>query len=484
MRSFFAALSVVFIAGSLNAVPVGVQARGKIKHVVIIVQENRTFDNIFGGDPKNGTKPNFKGCPASAVPFPGADASFDPRVAAKMQCGLYSAGNVQASHDVWECLYKWTPPFSADAWNNLTKQSSDGVNDGCAGDTSHSVSISCPNGKTKKLVWMGAVPYPFVYLSNELRHTYWDIASKYVLGDRFFAASSTASFPGHQYIVADQSVDAYHDIVADQPIGGDCLAVQQFVQVPALADDGYSCMKTTGPGGACYNHTTLADLLQSKQIPWTHYTTKQWNAQTHQFDRSNVFDGFINYSKWAQQTRSWPTSLENLQTDIQNGKLGGVTWVKPPCMPLSDHPGISTNDAANWVGSVVNWIGANKSLWNETAIFVLWDDWGGFYDHVVPPKTRPDRLGPGARIPFLLISPYGVNGTVVHTQADYASVLKFTEDLFGLGSLTDTDKNAADLTGFFDFSKQRPFVPVWVQAMFKPSMCQTGGNWTAEMIDR
>ena len=457
-----------FVSPLAMAEPVGVQARGKIKHVVIIVQENRTFDNIFGGDPGSSGKPNFDRCPARPVPFPGADATFGTGIPT-VQCTRYEntdpngqAFSTQAGHDVWQCLKSWA--FSSPGWTKVAQ-----------------TPMQCADRKL-----FDQTTQPFLYLANDLRRSYWDIAQKYVLGDHFFAVTSTSSFPGHQYIVADQSKDDYGDVIADQPTsnkdGGGCKDNPYAqVTVPALGNDGFIQMQARDIRGECYQYATLADRMEAGRVSWAHYTTLDWKDD--KFVPSDVFDGFINSEHWYKKVESWPTSLRDLRSDIQRGKLGNVTWVKPPCIPLSDHPGVSHDYSADWVGSVINWIGMNPDLWGETAIFVVWDDWGGFYDHVLPPPTRQsDGLGPGLRTPFLVISPYGVNGTVVHTPADYGSVLKFVEDLFELQPLTEVDAQASDLTGFFDFSKQRPFAQVWVKHKFTPGMCVCPAS--ADEIDR
>jgi phospholipase C len=376
-----------------------------------------------------------------------------------MQCGQFPSGSLNASHDVWQCLHDFDPPFSTGAWKNVAAKQS-----ACATHTFHF-------GTT-----------PFLYLANSLRTSYWDIAQKYVLGDNFFAVSSTSSFPGHQYIVADQSVDTYGDIVADQPgqtSKPGCFDVPTAsITVPALGADGYIQNITRGIGGECYHNATLADRMAEKPKPvtWTHYTSRMWDATNQRFVFSTVFNGFINSKTWYQKTPSWPSSLNNLENDVnRHGVLREVTWVKPPCIPLSDHPsGASTDDSMNWVPTVINWIGQKKALWEHTAIFVVWDDWGGFYDHVVPPITPNHQLSPGARIPFLLISPYGRNGSVIHAPADYASILKFIEDLYDLKPLTDNDKFAHDLAPFFDFTQTpQPFQPVFVKSPYTPDMCRT-----------
>ncbi|HXH38309.1 MAG TPA: alkaline phosphatase family protein [Thermoanaerobaculia bacterium] len=229
--------------------------------------------------------------------------------------------------------------------------------------------------------------------------------------------------------------------------------------MPALGADGYIEKITRGIGGECYHNPTLADRMaeKAKPVSWTHYTSRMWDATNRRFVFSTVFNGFINSKAWYQKTPSWPSSLYNLENDVnRHGVLREVTWVKPPCIPLSDHPsGASTDDSMNWVPTVINWIGRKKALWQHSVIFVVRDDWGGFYDHVVPPITPGHKLTPGARIAFLLISPYGRNGDVINAPADYASILKFIEDLYDLNPLTDNDKLAHDLGPFFDFTRPR-----------------------------
>jgi phospholipase C len=146
--------------------------------------------------------------------------------------------------------------------------------------------------------------------------------------------------------------------------------------------------------------------------------------------------------------------------DARRGALPTFAWVKPPCVPASDHPGTG-NGGPSWVEDVVNAIGSRPDEWDHTAIFVVWDDWGGFYDHVVPPSPRAwDGLGPGLRTPFLVISPYVKPGNVAHGISDYGSILRFVEQLFDVGSLGGIDAHSPDLRGFFDFSTSHPFAPV------------------------
>ncbi|MBV8748440.1 MAG: hypothetical protein JO103_01870, partial [Candidatus Eremiobacteraeota bacterium] len=333
----------------------------------------------------------------------------------------------------------------------------------------------------------------------------------------FFAPGSTDSYPGHQYIVAGRSSDADGDQVADQPLytaapghtyGGyadGCAdaapmalspapmtlsplpapsaspVLPPLIVVPALGPSAspWAIPTTRGFEGECYDWPTFADRLvvasfTHPSITWTHYATV--TSAPSAFGGEQPFNGFVNYARWWNA--QWPPAAQVLE-DARHEHIRTFSWVKPPCVHASDHPG--TGDGGpSWVQDVVNAIGSRKAQWDETAIFVIWDDWGGFYDHVTPPSPRAfDGLGPGLRTPFLIISPYVKPGTVATGVADYGSILRFTEQLFGIQSLHGIDDSSPDLTGFFDFSTTRPFVQVtasptttWQQACSATPMPQ------------
>ena len=126
----------------------------------------------------------------------------------------------------------------------------------------------------------------------------------------------------------------------------------------------------------------------------------------------------------------------------------------------SDHPGDNSDTGPSWVAQVVNAIGESKA-WNTTAIIIVWDDWGGWYDHVAPPGKR-SYGGLGFRVPAIVVSPYAKMGYVSHVEYDFGSIIKFVEENWDLPSLGTSDKNAAGfLDDFFDFTQQpRAFVPI------------------------
>ncbi len=115
---------------------------------------------------------------------------------------------------------------------------------------------------------------------------------------------------------------------------------------------------------------------------------------------------------------------------LSNGYLANVTWITPVCV-TSDHVNCGGNEGPSWVTSLVNAVGESQ-FWDTTAVFVMWDDWGGLYDHVPPPYEDYDGLG--FRVPLIVISPYAKKGYVSHVQYEHGSILKFAEDQFGLAA--------------------------------------------------
>jgi phospholipase C len=153
-------------------------------------------------------------------------------------------------------------------------------------------------------------------------------------------------------------------------------------------------------------------------------------------------------------------------TDIANGKLAAITWVTPSRVD-SDLPGLHSDKGPSWVTSIVNEIGESQ-FWSSTAIVIVWDEWGGWFDNAPPPQL--DFRGLGIRVPCLIISPYAKQvssggGYISHTQYEWASILKFIEGVYTLGpigpsSLGYTDSRANSLADSFDFTQQpRPFTP-------------------------
>jgi phospholipase C len=156
--------------------------------------------------------------------------------------------------------------------------------------------------------------------------------------------------------------------------------------------------------------------------------------------------------------------VDQFAIDAKNGTLPSVAWVTTPS-PVSEHPPASVCQGENWTVSLLQALG-NGPQWGSSAVFLTWDDFGGFYDHVAP--TQIDKMGLGFRVPFLLISPFAKPGNVDHTQAEFSSVLKFIEEDFDLPSLTDRDKNASDMLQNFDWNQKPIALPAMQQRKTTP----------------
>jgi phospholipase C len=284
------------------------------------------------------------------------------------------------------------------------------------------------------------------------------MAKQYVLGDHMFPTQNSGSFTAHQDLIRGgaeiNSTESLIDFPTSEPWG--CDSPPGTVTTLLTSDNQY--LKDEGPF-PCLTYNTLRDLLDAKNVSWKYYTP---NVQTH---GGNIWNGFDVISA-VRYGPEWTTNISSPETnifkDITNNALPAVSWVIPDGQN-SDHPaqspwGINTDTGPSWIASVVNAIGESR-YWDSTAVVVVWDDWGGWYDHVAPPQL--DYTGLGFRVPMLVVSPYAKAGYVSHTQYEFGSILKFVEDTFDLGRLGTTDKRATSISDVFDFNAApRKFKPI------------------------
>ncbi len=193
----------------------------------------------------------------------------------------------------------------------------------------------------------------------------------------------------------------------------------------------------------CFEHATLMDLLDQQQLSWLYYTptpNQIWTGPNS-----------IQHLRMGQDWANVIASPARVLKDILNGQLASVSWVIPNA-PASDHPHENNGSGPSWVASIVNAVGSS-SYWDSTAIFVTWDDWGGWYDHVAPPVINSYEYG--LRVPLIVISPYAIPGYVSHVTHDFSSILKFVETVFNLPTIGFGDQYSDDLTDCFDFGQKR-----------------------------
>jgi phospholipase C len=222
-------------------------------------------------------------------------------------------------------------------------------------------------------------------------------------------------------------------------------------------------------------YRSIADLVDAKHLTWRMYarsmcsgivgldanktirSSNDWPTFPAGKGMSSCYDDYASYKNVLGSNNDHfripeTTFPGDEKAGSNHSPLASVTWVLPGPF-TSDHPGVPLGWCGpTWVSTVVNAIGNNAADWNSTVIFVLWDDWGGFYDHV-PPYVVRDQAGPGFRVPLLVISPYVRHG-VIHTNTEFATLNKFVETTFGLGSLGATDSSPFinNMNDFFDFN--------------------------------
>jgi phospholipase C len=379
---------------------------GKIKHVVWVVQENRSFDDMFEGYPGADTVSSGKDSYGQAIPL--------QRISLKV--------TYEIDHSA-EAMFE-----ACDGTGRLpgTKCKMDGFN--------------------REHLYGGPERGQYAYVPHVESKPYWDMAHEWVLADRMFASQLDESFVAHQYIIAAQA----HSSVDVPDAGWGCPA-GRYVVVSTITQK-----RTTGNAQRpCFDYETLGDELDEAGLPWRFYTSQYTKPL------SGLWSGY-QAVRHIVDGPDWKTDViipqRRFLRDVASGKLASFTWITPLCLE-SDHSDCGGGYGPSWVASVVNAVGRSK-FWDSTVIFVQWDDWGGLYDHVPPPYKDYDSLG--FRVPLIVISPYAKQNYVSHVQYETASVLRFAEDLFGLPQLSVADARATSpAADCLDFSQRpRKFVPI------------------------
>lgn len=394
--------SIVSDGLSQRAAPAAGPA-GKIQHVVVIVQENRSLDNLFNG-------------------FPGA---------ATVRQGIVSNGNTVALVPV-HMVTTYDMDHSHQAFET----------DWNSGKL---------NGFDRELVKANpeASPAPtdapYAYVVRKDVQPYWDLASQYVLADEMFQTNQGDSFPAHQYIISGTSAtDSTGELLAmNNPLGsagdpGGCdsapLTSDRLID-PVTNDQS----QTMFP---CFDHMTLMDLMDNAGVSWRYYQPTLGPGLWYGPDA-------IRHIRYGSDYQNVVT--HSILKDVASGTLPGVSWVIPT-PPESDHAGSTDGSGPSYVANIVNTIG-QSAYWNDTAIFVVWDDWGGWYEHVSPEQFN--YYEDGFRVPLLAISPYSKRGYVSHVSHEFGSILKFIEETYNLPSLNYTDARSDDLGDMFNFNGRR-----------------------------
>jgi phospholipase C len=273
-----------------------------------------------------------------------------------------------------------------------------------------------------------------------------------------FQTNQGPSFPAHQYIIAGTSVPSVGSslLVAENPVGGSdpfqhtgCIAPPE--ERVSLIDPSGSEAQTIYP---CFEHPTLTDSLNAAKISWRYYAPSAgiiWNAPNaiEHMCVPNATPPNATTCTGSDWTNNVVLQQTQVLTDIASGNLAAVSWVIPNGQS-SDHAGGNNSAGPSWVASVVNAIG-NSPYWSNTAIFIAWDDWGGWYDHVAPPIKNSYEYG--FRVPLIVVSPYAKAAYVSHVTHHFGSILKYVEETFSLSSLGYADADADDFSDCFDYNQ-------------------------------
>lgn len=376
-----------------------------IKHVVFIVKENRTYDNYFAR-------------------YPGGEGTRTGQTSDGRTVKLSVAPDVQKP-DLGHSFFDGIISINGGKMNGFDRI----LNGDDLGGYNSFKRSGMPN--------------------------YWAYADNFVLGDHHFSSMYGPTFPEHLYTVGGQAGDVVGNKLQTNSPGGYCddpgETVYRFIKMKkkeqreVMRAEERVDLDRVGDFWeevrACFNFEVIQDQLDENEISWHYY------ADEGSWMNALLAIKHMRFSKhWGKDI----TEEEQFMKDITSGNLDEVSWVVPG-PGVNEHPGgPSVCMGENWTVEHVNAIMRSK-YWKNTVIFITWDDFGGFYDHVPPPHT--DHMGLGPRSPFLVISPWAKEGFVDDTVTEPSSVLALIEEMYDLDCLTNRDCNASNLAQVFDFDQ-------------------------------
>jgi phospholipase C len=365
----------------------------KIKHVIWIIQENHSFDNYFG------TFPNADGLvPTIKLPTrPGGKPSVKPFHMPKGQPLIDLEHSWESAHACYD------------------------------------------NGRMDGFVWAEGTPYTMGYYDSTDIPNYWRYAETYTLCDRYFSSEMSGSSPNHVFTVAAQS--------------GIVNNVGSLESLKKVMDDDDG-----------FNFISIVKRFIGKGISWKYYVETQPAPPDSEEVNSHLsnlaYPNPKTFTLWNpmpgfKEVRDNPEIMKHLVSqndfynDLKQGTLPQVSWLIPDFQD-SEHPPEPLKQGMWYVTRLINAV-MKSPYWKSSVIFLCWDDYGGFYDHVPPPEV--DAYGYGPRVPMIVISPYAKQGYISHETYDLTSVLKFIEDRWQLKNLTTRDHHANDMVDCFDFNQ-------------------------------
>jgi phospholipase C len=445
-RTVISTLLMIACAGSARA-----QIR-TFQHIVVIIQENRTPDNLF-----QGLCVALDSCSAYPAPFQydiqtrnWRDRSHAGGLIQPLSVPLASSYDLDHSH----------PAFVAQC--DLIAGTRTCAMDGAAKVTCTGTCLAQPQ-------------FRYVDNSTGILNPYLELASSYGWANYMFQTNQGPSLPAHQFLFGGTSAPSAQDdasgiFAAENGTGqGGCIAAAgttiALVSPPDIENQHIY---------PCFEHDTLPDILPPN-VSWKYYAPNAisiWTAPDairHICQPNLPTGGTCVGPEWVQHV---DLKSPDVLSDISKCALPNLSWVIPAGQN-SDHPLINTGGGPDWVASIVDAIGASAcrsangaTYWETTAILIVWDDWGGWYDHE-PPQILPQPEGDyqyGFRVPFIFVSAYTPAGLIENSRHDFGSILRFIEHNFGVrqGALNFADARAKDsLSGFFNQRlAPRPFATI------------------------
>jgi phospholipase C len=390
----------------------GASGLHKIKHVIIVMQENRSFDSYFGTFPGADGIRTVSGHPAACLPNAGGRKCVRP---------FHDLRNIDAGGP--HTVYAAKADINGGRMNGFIRAASRAENTPWC--LNHPAVPVCATTAHPGPDAPGVVGY---HTAREIPN-YWTYAHNYVLQDHMFEPNLGWSMPSHLFMVSGWSAHCSSPTVAA------------------------SCRTNLGSGTAGYFNakapnfawTDLTYLLYKHHVSWRYYVTPGLNPDCAAGTTTCILgrQGSTTPSIWNPLPRFvdvWRdnqlknvTPVSNYFSAARAGTLPAVSWVVPNGR-FSEHPPGPISNGQQWTTSIINAAMRSKD-WSSTAIFVAWDDWGGFYDHVAPPRV--DGSGYGLRVPALVISPYARSGYIDHQTLSFDAYLKFVEDVFLSGARID-----------------------------------------------
>jgi len=378
-----------------------------IRHVVVIMQENRSFDSYFG------TYPGADGIPKGVcVPVPRGGGCVRPYHDTSNRNAGGPHDHVNAVRDI-----------DAGNMDGFVLQAASGRRAACSAQIDAPTCSLAPRA-----------PDVVGYHDWHEIPNYWAYARHFVLQDHMFQPDLSWSLPAHLYMVSGWS--------AKCSVAGNPMSCRSAVQAPGSPPG--DPQNTTG-ATPDYAWTDLTYLLHKAHVSWRYYVAK--GSQPDCADNAmfcapvpqkaatpgiwNPLPYFDTVRQDGQLQNVAP--LQSFFRAARTGTLPAVSWITP-AQAVSEHPPALITRGQAYVTSLVDAVMRSKD-WSSTAIFLSWDDWGGFYDHVAPPRV--DAQGYGLRVPGLVISPYARRGFVDHQVLSHDAYLKFIEDDFLGGARLD-----------------------------------------------